>query len=131
MQNVTPPTAHQFRRSSVKYGLATAIAASTPLTVAAFALCAGTGTALLLGMHAHFVKELHEWSSVALLIAVTLHLVKHARPLAREFLRWPVWAALGGAAILAITAALILPEGQRRERERSGLPGSIDHARDE
>lgn len=86
---------------------------STPLLVATFVICGGTGVVLWWDSHLHALKELHYWASVAMAGAVGLHLWKHARSLALQVRRWPLWAALGVVTLGVVAFVLLAPESPR------------------
>ncbi len=94
--------------------------AATPLAIATFVLCGGTGLLLVFDTHQHVVKEVHYWASVAFAGAMVLHLMRHARAIATQFKRWPVWAALAGVAVLGVATVLTTPEKHQGRGEHRG-----------
>lgn len=90
--------------------------ASTPVTIALFAVSAVTGVMLFFHIGGGPVKGIHEWLSMAFVIGAALHTLKNWRPFQGEFRRWPVWVALVLTAL--ITVAFLAVGGQRK-----GPPG--------
>ena len=77
-------------------------AAATPLTIVTFLVCGATGLALFFDVHSRPMKELHEWSGIAMLGAVALHLLRNWHPTVLQFKRWPLWIALAGGAVATV-----------------------------
>lgn len=94
--------------------------AATPLTIATFLLCGGTGLMLFFDVHARTLQEIHEWSGIAMAAAVALHLVRNWQPTLTLFRRWPVWTALGGATIAAVLMLALAPSSAAGRQHRAG-----------
>ncbi|TNF37111.1 MAG: hypothetical protein EP329_03990 [Deltaproteobacteria bacterium] len=76
---------------------------STPLTVGAFVLTAGTGLGLFFGLHGGLVQVLHEWLSLAFVLGGLLHFLDHWKSVQVH------WRRLRGKALmLAGVAALVI-----------------------
>ncbi len=89
--------------------------ASTPLTIALFAVTAITGAMLFFHLGGGPVKGIHEWLSMAFVVGSGLHTLKNWRPFQDQFRRWPLWVALG-VTVLVVAAFLLAggsPEGRR------------------
>lgn len=93
---------------------------ATPLTIATFLLCGGTGLMLFFDVRSHTLKELHEWSGIAMAAAVGLHLVRNWHPTLTLFRRWPIWTALGGTAIAAVWMLALAPLSAAGRQHRAG-----------
>jgi hypothetical protein len=100
---------------------------ATPLTIATFLLAGGTGLALFFDVHSRAIKELHEWSSIAMCGAIALHLLRNARPTLAVFSRWFTWVALGGASVAALWMLVFTPAsaGPRHGREGRGAAAPV------
>jgi hypothetical protein len=93
---------------------------ATPLTIATFLLCGGTGLMLFFDVRSHTLNEIHEWSGIAMAAAVGLHLVRNWQPTLTLFRRWPIWTALGGATIAAVLMLALAPSSAAGRQHRGG-----------
>ncbi len=93
---------------------------STPCLVASFLVCGASGAILWWDSHLHAVKAVHSWASVAMAIAVAVHLWKHTRALRLQFRRWPAWVAVGAAVLAATVLLIVLPDSRRGPRDGAG-----------
>ena len=80
---------------------------ATTMTTALFAITATTGVMMFFHLLTPYVKDLHEWLSLALLAPIAFHIYRNRAPLAGYIKRGALRAPIGVAA--AAAAAFLLP----------------------
>ncbi len=102
---------------------------STSLTIGLALVVCITGLMLFLKLAVPVVKEAHEWLSVAFVIAVVAHAIRHRRVLVRYATVRSFWFAT--IAVLAATACFVVPSlaGGQTENPMMATIGLLGAAR--
>lgn len=87
----------------------------TAIAVASFVIVAGSGIAMFAGFENDFLKDIHEWLAIILILAIGLFLVRDwgsvIAYLRREKILVPATLAVIAAALIVIPAALSQHQG--------------------
>ncbi|HPY40679.1 MAG TPA: DUF4405 domain-containing protein [Thiolinea sp.] len=87
---------------------------ATPLTIGTFLLMAVTGLLMYFHVQIGLVKTAHEWLSIFMVGAVSLHLVVNWRVFKRYFSQKVALAIIGLFAVLTVTAMALPQQGGER-----------------